>query len=56
VNALATLYVNQHLQDLLDEAARERVRRAGQPSRTHRIVSALQSLRQAMSRREALPA
>ena len=56
MNALATLYVNQHLQDLLDEAARDRIRRAGQPSRTHRIVSALQSLRQAMSRREALPA
>ena len=56
MNALATLYVNQHLQDLLDEAAHDRIRRAGQPSRTGRIASALQSLRQAMSRRQALPA
>jgi len=56
MNALATFYVNQHLQDLLDEAARERLRRAGQPTRTRRIVSALQSLRQAMGRRQALPA
>jgi hypothetical protein len=56
MNALATFYVNQHMQDLLDEAARNRIRRAGQPSRTRRIASALQSLRQAMSRRQALPA
>ena len=58
MNALANLYVAQHLQELVDEAAMDRVRRAGQPSRTRtkRIVSALQSLRQAMSRRQALPA
>jgi hypothetical protein len=56
MNALATFYVNQHMQDLLDEAARNRMRRAAQPTRTRRIVSALQSLRQAVSRRQALPA
>ena len=56
MNALANLYVAQHLQELVDEAAMDRVRRAGQPSRTRRIASVLQSLRQSISRREALPA
>jgi hypothetical protein len=57
VNALATLYVNQHLQDLLDEAARDRVRRAGKAARRpSRIASVLSSLRQAVSRRPAFAA
>ena len=56
MNTFANLYVHQHLQDLLDEAARERFRRTGQPRRPRRIVSVLQSLRQTMSRRQAPPA
>ena len=53
MNALATLYVNQHLQDMLDEAARDRVRQAGKAARPSRIASVLSSLRQAVTRRPA---
>jgi hypothetical protein len=54
MNALANLYVNTHLQELLDEAARERTRRAAQPSRRPRIASALSSFRDSIGRRPAL--
>jgi hypothetical protein len=56
MNALANLYVNMHLQELLDEAARDRVRRAAQPSRRTRIASALSSFRETIGRRPALAA
>jgi hypothetical protein len=57
MNTLANLYVAQHLQDLLDEAARERIRRSARSSRSSRpsrIGSALSSLRAAVGRRPAL--
>jgi hypothetical protein len=54
MNALANLYVAQHLQDLLDEAAKERIRRTAPSSRPSRIGSALSSLRAAVGRRPAL--
>ena len=54
MNALATLYVNVHLQELLEEAARERVRRAARPSLPSRIASALSSLRLSVSQRPAI--
>ena len=41
MNALAILYVNAHLQDLLDEAAEARDDRAHRPSRFERISSAV---------------
>ena len=53
MNALATVYVNQHLQDMLDEAARDRARQASKAARPSRIASVLSSLRQAMARRPA---
>ena len=53
MNAIATLYVNQHLQDMLDEAAKDRLRRQAMPARSSRIASVLSSLRQAVSRRPA---
>jgi hypothetical protein len=56
MNALANLYVNNHMQELLDEAARERVPRAAQPSRRARIASALSSFRETIGRRTALAA
>ena len=56
MNAIANLYVNQHLQDLLDEAAQERLRRAAKSGRSSRIGSVLSSLRQAASRRPAFAA
>jgi hypothetical protein len=56
MNVLATLYVTTHMQDMLDEAARERVRRAAQSSRPSRIVSALSSLRLPIGRRAAIAA
>ena len=40
MNALAILYVNAHLQDLLDEAAEARRHRAYRPSLFERISSA----------------
>lgn len=40
MNALAILYVNAHLQDLLDEAAEARRTRADRPSLFERISSA----------------
>ena len=40
MNALAILYVNAHLQDLLDEAAEARHDRAARPSVFERISSA----------------
>jgi hypothetical protein len=54
MNTLANLYVAQHLQDLLDEAAMERLRRTARSSRPSRIGSALSSLRAAVGRRPAL--
>lgn len=40
MNALAILYVNAHLQDLLDEAAEARRNRVDRPSLFERIRSA----------------
>ncbi|MGH2477475.1 MAG: hypothetical protein ACRDIL_19650 [Candidatus Limnocylindrales bacterium] len=40
MNALAVLYVNEHLQDLLDEAAERRALKADRPSLRQRIASA----------------
>ena len=40
MNALAILYVNAHLQDLLDEATEARHNRADRPSVFERISSA----------------
>jgi hypothetical protein len=40
MNALANLYVAQHLQELLDEAAKERLRRTARSPRHSRIASA----------------
>jgi hypothetical protein len=54
MNMLANLYVAQHLQDLLDEAAKERLRQAARSSRPSRIGSALSSLRMAIGRRPAV--
>ena len=54
MNTLAQLYVAQHLQDLLDEAARERLRRATRSSRPSRIGSALSSLRVTIGRQPAV--
>jgi hypothetical protein len=54
MNALANIYVAQHLHDLLDEAAKERLRRTARPSRPSRIGSVLSSLRMAVGRRPAL--
>jgi|SoiMetStandDraft_2_1073263.scaffolds.fasta_scaffold22879_2 hypothetical protein len=56
MNALATLYVQMHLQELLDEAARERVRRAAQPTRRPRIASVLSSFWDSIGRRPAVAA
>jgi hypothetical protein len=56
MNALANLYVNMHVQELLAEAARERVRRAAQPSRSTRIASALSSFRETIGRKPAIAA
>jgi hypothetical protein len=53
MNTLANLYVAQHLQDLLDEAATERLRRPARPARPSRIGSALSSLRVTFGRRPA---
>ena len=54
MNALAILYVNQHLQELLDEAAHDRATRAFRPTLASRIASALSSLRLAITDRTAL--
>jgi hypothetical protein len=54
MNTLAQLYVAQHLQDLLDEAAKERLRRATRSSRPSRIGSALSSLRVTIGRQPAV--
>jgi hypothetical protein len=56
MNTLATLYVNLHLQDLLEEAAKERLRRAARPSRRSRIASALTSMRPSIGRRPLVAA
>ncbi len=53
MNALAILYVNQHLQELLDEAANDRATRNFRPSLTSRSTSALSTLRMAISHRTA---
>ena len=54
MNLLADMYVKSHMQDMLDEAARERVRQATRTSRPSRIASALSSLRLSISRRQAI--
>jgi hypothetical protein len=56
MNVLATLYVTTHMQDMLDEATRERVRRAAQSPRPSRIASALSSFRLPIGRRTAIAA
>jgi hypothetical protein len=53
MNALAILYVNQHLQELLDEAANDRTTRAFRPSLASRIASVLSTLRLAITGRTA---
>ena len=45
MNALAILYVNAHLQDLLDEAAEARRYRVDRPSLFERIRSAASNMR-----------
>jgi hypothetical protein len=40
MNALSIVYVNAHLQDLLDEAAEHRAKRTDRPSLLKRIASA----------------
>jgi hypothetical protein len=40
MNALAIVYVNGHLQELLDEAAERRALKTARPSLRRRIVSA----------------
>ncbi|HET7169404.1 MAG TPA: hypothetical protein VFI69_09380 [Candidatus Limnocylindrales bacterium] len=40
MNALAVLYVNEHLQELLDEAAERRALDSDRPSLRQRIASA----------------
>lgn len=49
MNALAILYVNDHLQVLLDEAAMTRMVRTVRPSLTQRIASAVSSVRTALA-------
>lgn len=56
MNVLANLYVNMHLQELLDEAAQDRARRVAQASLRTRIASALSSFGQSLRGRPALPA
>jgi hypothetical protein len=50
MNALAILYVNAHLQDLLDEAAEARRYRADRPSLFERISSAASDRLAALAR------
>jgi hypothetical protein len=45
VNAYAIFAVNEHLEFLLDEAARNRAVNAGKPSLSARIAAAVRSLR-----------
>lgn len=45
MNALAVYYVNQHLQELRDEAERHRSVRADGPSLRQRIASAVSDAR-----------
>ncbi len=45
MNAYAILAVNEHLEYLIDDAARNRAASAGKPSLRQRIVSAVASLR-----------
>ena len=45
VNAYAIFAVNEHLEFLIDEAARNRAARVGKPSLRDRIASVVQSLR-----------
>ncbi len=49
MNALAILYVNAHLQDLLDEAAEARLHRVDRPSLFERISSAASNLLAALA-------
>lgn len=45
MNAYAIFAVNEHLEFLMDEAARNRTANAGKPSLRARIATAVQSLR-----------
>jgi hypothetical protein len=45
MNALSIVYVNAHLQDLLDEAAEYRAKHVDRPSLLKRIVSAASNAR-----------
>ncbi len=45
MNAYAIFAVNEHLEYLIDEAARNRTANAGKPSLRARIATAVQSLR-----------
>jgi hypothetical protein len=56
MNTLANLYVNLHLQDLLDEAAKERLRLAARPARRSWIASAMSSIRLSIGGRPVLAA
>ena len=45
MNAYAIFAVNEHLEFLIDEAARNRTSKVGKPSLAKRIASAVESLR-----------
>ena len=49
MNALATLYVNEHLQVLLNEAAEHRMYRVDRPSLLERIASAASNASRALA-------
>jgi hypothetical protein len=50
MNALAIIYVNAHLQDILEDAAVQRRSEIGQPSLVDRIRSAASSISAALAR------
>ena len=45
MNAYAIFAVNEHMQNLIDESARNRAAKVGKPSLAQRIASAIESLR-----------
>lgn len=45
MNAYAIFAVNEHLESLIDEAARNRLANVGKPSLSERIASAVQKVR-----------
>lgn len=51
MNAYAIFAVNEHLESLIDEAARNRAARFGKPSLSERIATAVSSLRMTFATR-----